>query len=464
MIIEDIEPKILWKQFSNISAIPRCSKHEEAIGNYIRSEASIRKLESKTDEYGNIVVKIHASNSSSDELILQSHLDMVCEGSKLFDFDNQPIKLIYENGLVTAENTTLGADNGIGIASMLALTDEKFPHPPLSLLFTVDEETGLNGANHLSEKFITGKRLINLDGEEFGKIYIGCAGGIVTTGTIAIDKIHTSEKGYKVIISGLKGGHSGVDIDNGRINAIKLFFEILKSLDKYDIRIASINGGDKINAIARAIEAEILPLNPAIKQSIIDKIAGIKRTSGEDIKLSIQEIDIRRCYNRAVSDKLISLVDEIPNGVIKRLKGKVYTSSNLSSIKEGKEGEKLIIKTFQRSFNDVEMQDVSSKIIKLFQRSGFLAVKDTEFPGWEPAESELLKIAMSRYEQMFDKKAEARQIHAGLECGLIKKRCNIEQLISFGPTIKDAHSPDESVDVESVNKFYDYLKELIGRL
>ncbi len=461
MIIEDIEPKILWKQFSNISAIPRCSKHEKAIGDYVRSEALIRKLESKTDKYGNIVVKIHASNSSSDELILQSHLDMVCEGRKSFDFDSRPIKLIYENGLVTAENTTLGADNGIGIASMLALMDEKFPHPPLSLLFTVDEETGLNGANHLSEKFITGKRLINLDGEEFGKIYIGCSGGIVTTGISAIDKFRTSTKGYRIIINGLKGGHSGVDIDNGRINAIKLLFEILKSLDKYDIRIASINGGDKINAIARTIEVEIMPLNPAIKQSIIDKIADVKRTSSEDIKLSIQKIDIRKCYNSAVSGKLISLVDEIPNGVVKKLNGKVYTSSNLSSIKEG---EKLIIKTFQRSFNDAEMQDISSKIIKLFQESGFLAVKDTEFPGWEPVESELLKIAMNQYEQMFGRKAEARQIHAGLECGIIKKSCNIEQLISFGPTIKDAHSPDESVDVESVNKFYDYLKRLIGRL
>ncbi len=460
MIVKNMKPKGLWNQFVNISSIPRCSKHEKAIGNYVQNEASKRKLESKTDKYGNIVVKIPAANSSNDPVILQSHMDMVCEGSESFDFNNQPIKLTYKHGMVAAENTTLGADNGIGMAAMLSMMDEKFSHPPLLLLFTVDEETGLNGAKNLSEEFVTGDRLINLDGEELGKIYIGCAGGIITTGTIAIDKIHASEKGYKVIISELKGGHSGVDIA-GRANAIKLIFKILKTLDKkFNLKIASISAGDKINAIPRTAEVDILPLDSAIKQSIIDKIAK-ERTTDKKIKLSIKEIDIKSCYSKADSNKLIRLIDEIPNGVVEKLNGKVYTSSNLSSIKEG---EKLIIKTFQRSYNDDDMSSLSDKIADLLSSSGFSTARDGEFPGWDPVSSELLTISMNEYEQMFGRKAEARQIHAGLECGVIKKRCNIKQLISFGPTIKNAHSPDEYVDVESVNKFYNYLKKLIERL
>jgi len=202
-------------------------------------------------------------------------------------------------------------------------------------------------------------------------------------------------------------------------------------------------------------------LDSAIKQSIIDEIDQRANNGIKKLRLSIKEIDIKSCYSKVDSNKLIRLIDEIPNGVVEKLNGKVYTSSNLSSIKEG---EKLIIKTFQRSYNDDDMSSLSDKIANLLSSSGFSTARDGEFPGWDPVSSELLKISMDEYEQMFGKNADAKQIHAGLECGVIKKRCNIKQLISFGPTIKNAHSPDEYVDVESVNKFYNYLKKLIERL
>ena len=459
LILKDIEPKGLWKQFVRISAIPRCSRHEAAIGNYVRSEAARHKLESAADEYGNIVVRIPAVNSSSEPIILQSHLDMVCESAKPFDFASRQIKLIYEAGEVRSDGTTLGADNGIGIASMLSLMDEQFSHPPILLLFTADEETGLNGAKKLSEKFITGKRLLNLDGEEFGKIYTGSAGGIITTGTAEIDKIRIQKKGYKIFVGGLKGGHSGVDIDNGRTNAIKLLFEILRILDKkYEIKIASIEAGDKINAIPRSAEVVILASDFTVKQVIVNKINDLKRTSNKNIKLNIEKTDIGDCYSRTFSRKLIKMINAIPNGVLERSNGRVYTSSNIASIKEKK---KLTIKTFQRSYNNTDMNTLSSKIAAVFRDSGFSAVKEGEFPGWEPTESELLKTAESQFEELFGKKAETPAIHAGIECGVIKNQCSIEQLISFGPTIKNTHSPAESVEVESVEKFYRFLKKLI---
>ncbi|NOZ83803.1 MAG: aminoacyl-histidine dipeptidase [Epsilonproteobacteria bacterium] len=462
LILKDIEPKGLWKQFVSISAIPRCSRHEAAIGDYVRSEAARHKLESAADEYGNITVKIPAANSSSERIILQSHLDMVCESAKPFDFANRPIKLIYEDGKVHSEGTTLGADNGIGVASMLSLMDEQFSHPPILLLFTADEETGLNGAKKLSEKFITGKRLLNLDGEEFGKIYTGSAGGIVTIGTAKIDKIQIPEKGYKIFVGGLKGGHSGVDIDNSRTNAIKLLFEILEILDeKYEIKIASIEAGDKINAIPRSAEAVILTSDSTVKQVIVNKINDLKQTSDENIKLNIEKTDAKDYYRRTFSRKLIRMINAIPNGVLERSKGRVYTSSNLASIKEGK---KLTIKTFQRSYNNIDMNTFSSKIATVFRDSGFSAAKEGEFPGWEPTESELLRTAEDQFEKLFGKKAETLAIHAGIECGIIKNQCSIEQLISFGPTIKNAHSPAESVEVESVEKFYRFLKKLIEAL
>ncbi len=462
LILKDIEPKGLWKQFGNISAIPRCSKHEKAIGNYVRSEAARHEFESAADEYGNITVRIPPANSLSEPVILQSHLDMVCESAKPFDFANRPIKLIYEAGKVRSDGTTLGADNGIGVASMLALMDEKFSHPPILLLFTADEETGLNGAKKLSEKFITGKRLLNLDGEEFGKIYTGCAGGMITTGTAKIDKIQILERGYKIFVGGLRGGHSGVDIDNGRTNAIKLFFEILEILDKkYEIKIASIEAGDKINAIPRSAEAVILTPDSAVKQVIVNKINDLKRTLNKNIRLNIEKTGIKGCYSRIFSKKLIRMINTIPNGVLKRSRGRVYTSSNLASIKEEKG---LTIGTFQRSYNNTDMNTLSSKIAKIFRDNGFSADRESEFPGWEPTESELLRAAENQFKKLFDKKVETQAIHAGIECGIIKKQCSIEQLISFGPTIKNAHSPAESVEVESVEKFYKFLKKLIEAL
>jgi len=293
-------------------------------------------------------------------------------------------------------------------------------------------------------------------------IYTGCAGGIITTGTAKIDKIQVSEKGYKIFVGGLKGGHSGVDIDNGRINAIKLFFEILGILDKkYEIKIASIEAGDKINAIPRSAEVVISTSDSAVKQVIANKIDDFKRTLNKNIKLNIEKTDIKNCYSRVFSKKLIGMINTIPNGVLKRSRGRVYTSSNLASIKEEKE---LAIRTFQRSYNNTDMNTLSSKIVTVFRDNGFSATKENKFPGWEPTESELLRTAENQFKKLFGKKVETQAIHAGIECGIIKKQCSIEQLISFGPTIKNAHSPAESVEVESVEKFYKFLKKLIEAL
>jgi len=453
-----IEVKELWRQFINISGYPRCSGNEKLVTDYVISEATRHRLAYKTDNYGNILISVPSTGLSSEPVILQSHLDMVCESSGSFDFANKPIELVYENGRIFANNTTLGADNGIGVAAMLALMDERFAHPPILLLFTVDEENGLNGAGKLTKEFVTGKTLINLDGEEFGKIYTGCAGGIITTGTIKIDKIDISEIGYRITIEGLKGGHSGVDIDKGRINAIKLLFEILKSLEKFDIKIASIDAGDKINAIPRSASVSIFPLNQDIKRILNTKIDKIKQYSDEKIRLHIKEEKLTSCWSAEFSKRIINLINKLPNGVIERRSGTVYTSSNLASAKGNGS---LTLKTFQRSYGSKNMNTLSSEIAELFAKNGFTTGREGEFPGWEPDESRLLKVATRQFEKLFKLKPEILAIHAGLECGIIKNRCGIKELISFGPTIRNAHSPNESVEIDTVEKFYRFLKKLI---
>ena len=477
--IADLKPVLVWEHFYQLSQIPRCSGNEEAVGKYIMSVAARNNLPCKKDKCGNVIVSKPASAGMEQRpsVVLQGHTDMVGEKNKdsAHDFSKDPIELLRDGEWIKAKGTTLGADNGIGVAYALAVMEDKsLVHPPMEFLFTVDEETGLTGAVALKPDFVKSRLLLNLDSEEEGAFYIGCAGG---KHTILRKKVNWKKpkngwKSYKVIVGGLSGGHSGLNIHQGLGNSIKLLSRVLYELsNKLDFALAAINGGSKHNAIPR--DAEGLICVPANKVRIVQNY--VKEMSAV-LKNELQFIDaavyvklepaekIKAVFTPQLQRNLINLIYAMPHGVIamsQAIAGLVETSTNMAIVQTR---EKLLeLTTSQRSSVASAILDIADKVKALGELATFDVEQGGGYPAWQPnPNSQLLKSAVHTYEQLYaGKKPEVKAIHAGLECGIIGEKYPGMDMLSFGPTIMGAHSPDERVHIPAVEKTWNYLLELL---
>ncbi len=479
--LSNLEPKNVWTYFYEITQIPRPSKHEEKILNYLKEFAKSKNLEYFEDEVKNIVIKIPATkgNENVRTVILQSHVDMVCEKNKgtEHDFFKDPLKLEIEGDWVKARGTTLGADNGIGMAAALAISDENFQHGPIELLFTVDEETGLTGANKLAPNMLRGKYMLNLDTEEEGIFYIGCAGGMDTVGIFDIqtESIHGDYETYSLYVGGLKGGHSGMEISERRGNAIKILGFLLDILlQNYNVKIVSLSGGSKRNAIPRETEANILikkdNLND-VNKIILQYLAEVKNEIGVNasdlvIKLENSNEKFVTVFTNEFANKVINTMISLPHGVVEmseKIKGLVETSTNLATVVI--DGNKLKIGTSQRSSVESAKKKIGRTVKSIFELAGARVDVVDGYPAWQPDfDSELLKIASEVYEKNFNGKPEIKVVHAGLECGIIGEKYPGLDMISLGPTITGAHSPDEMLKISDVPKFYGLVKQIITEI
>ncbi len=472
----------MWEIFEQITQVPRPSKQESKIQAFIEAFADRHRLEHKRDAKGNIVIirPAAAGRESEPALILQSHMDMVCEkdSDRSIDFGNDPIQAYVDGDWVKACGTTLGADCGIGMALQMAvLIDKDLRCPKIEALFTVDEEQGLTGAMNLGQGMLTGSRMINLDSEDEGEIFIGCAGGTDTIATMT----YTPEKApsaaeyhyYKVEISGLHGGHSGDDIEKGYANSNKLLNRILWNLAKdYGMRLCRFDGGNLRNAIPReAAAVAAIPAaqceaaEKAFRRLANDMIAEYKHTEAS-MKIDLEPVAETPAYvlPADVQQRLLDVLYAVPHGVMAMsfaMPGLVETSTNLASVKMPEEG-KIEITTSQRSSVESAKRDVADRIGAVFALAGADVCHTDGYPGWAPnPDSALVRKAAGIYKEMFGNEPKVRAIHAGLECGLFLARYPHLDIISTGPTLRGVHSPAERVEIASVGKVWQYLCRLV---
>ncbi len=481
MPFNGLKPETLWKHFEDITKIPHCSGNETELGKYILAWAQKKQFKAQKDANGNVVVRIPASpgRENAPTVVLQGHLDMVGEKNSdvKHDFDKDPIEVERSGEWLTAKGTTLGADNGIGLSASLAVADmTDTSHGPLELLFTVDEEVGLTGAGKLEAGFITGNYMLNLDSEELGAVYIGCSGGGDSTIKLPV-KVAGScgAKAVSVAVCGLRGGHSGIDIQEQRGNAIKILARALsKAARDVDYGLSSINGGNKRNAIPREARAEIT-INEAEFDSFCKKIA----VETEDIKVEMGSADpgleIRvestseapsSCMDKRSRDAILNMLLAVPHGVEAMslaVPGLVETSNNLATIETS--GSDIIVGTSSRSPISSALQAVRDSIRAVGELAGAAVEEDDPYPGWNPdPDSHLLAVVKSAHEELFKKLPDVKAIHAGLECGIIGERFPRMQMVSFGPHIEHPHSPEERVHIDSVQEFWDLLCAVLGKL
>jgi dipeptidase D len=468
------------KIFENISAIPRCSKKEEKISEWITTWAKNKGFSYKKDEAGNIAISVPSSGDAQNAptIVLQGHLDMVCEKTpdSGHDFSRDPIRLVYEGDKLRAKDTSLGADNGIGVAlALAAASDDSAKRPPLELLFTLDEETGLKGAGKLGDAMLSGKILINIDSESDDVFTVGCAGGqdTVTTLPIALGPAEGTREYYRLKTSGLKGGHSGVNIHEQRANAIKLLARVLLLLmEKYDVRLVSVEGGSAHNAIPREASALLAiaggPIGP-IRELTANCESTLRKefeTIEPNLKITLEkeEMDDASVRTATVEDglKMIRLLCAIPHGVYNmsyEIEGLVETSSNLATVKT--EDSSFVIATSQRSSVMSKLEEVTGTIKAAAMLAGAKCEDKSGYPSWQPdLKSPLLKKCVEIYERLHGEKPNIKAIHAGLECGVIGSKYPGMDMISIGPNIEGAHSPAETLDLNSLAK----IKELIDAI
>lgn len=468
--------------FDEICQIPRESGHEEHIIAYLQNFAKIHNLNCRTDEAGNVVITRNASASMEHlpTIVLQSHSDMVCEknGTSNHDFSKDPIKYEIEDGWLIAKETTLGADCGIGMAAQMAvLVDNSLILPKIEALFTTEEETGLTGAKSLKSDFITGKYLINLDSEDEGEIFIGCAGGIDTTArfTFTEDRVNKNSTFLKLHIHGATGGHSGDDINKQRANAVQLLAILLNDIRKrLTYSLCSIDGGNKRNAIAReawaviAIEKESKPIVDELFKKFKKDIISEYYISDPQIGGSLSETEsFDNCIDSQTAINLILSLNACPHGVIamsQDIPDFVETSTNLASVKLSPNNT-ITVATSQRSSVSSAKYNAASRIESVFEMAGANIVHESEYPGWKPnPDSKILKIGSESYEKLFGNKPVIRAIHAGLECGMFADIYPEMDMISFGPTLRGVHAPGEKLEIASVHKFWKLLTAILTNI
>ncbi len=480
-VVNGLKPETLWLRFYEITQVPRPSKKESKIVNHMKKLFSDLGVNFKEDKVGNLVVSIKATPGyeKAPTVILQGHVDMVCEKNKttIHDFDNDPIKLKRDDGWIKADGTTLGSDNGIGVAAALAIiTDKDCVHGPLEILLTIDEETGLTGANNIAPGFISGKILLNLDSEEDGAFYVGCSGGLDTVAhfNLELEDAPSGLEEYELLVTGLKGGHSGLEISQGKANAIKILARTLKELGKIKYYISSLNGGSKRNAIPREAEANIY-----LNKSDISKVEGILSEfkkelqneykvsdSGLNFEFGKSGINNKKVFSNSFKEKILNTLLALSHGVISMsqdIPDLVETSTNVATISTLKD--ELVIGTSQRSSVESAKKYVAQNIASVFQLAGAKIESGDGYPGWKPnLDSDILKVSKNVYKDLFGNEPEIKAIHAGLECGILGDKNPGLDMISFGPTIQGAHSPDERVNIETVGKFYMLLKAILKKV
>ncbi len=480
--LSDLENVLLWKYFADICRIPRLSRNEGQIIEYLLAFANEHKLKAKKDKTGNLLISKPASPGMENKktVILQSHMDMVGEKEldNPHDFNMDPIIPFIDGEWVRAKGTTLGADDGIGLAAqMVILSERDLEHGPIECLFTVDEESGMTGAQNLEPGFLNGEILINLDSEDEGELFIGCAGGIDTIGTFKF-KLKKPGKGsvaYKVSVSGLKGGHSGDEIHKSPGNAIKILNRYLWNAgNNFQLALSIFDGGNLRNAIPReafalfTIQANLVEDFEEYSQEFADTMELELKDFEPDLSFQLSRTDLpETVLSRKRQRRLIRALYACPHGVITwspTLKGLVETSTNLASVKF-KEPNMAIVTTSQRSSVDSAKKNIADRVASCFALGGAMVEHSDGYPGWTPnPDSEILNITREVYTGLFGEEPAVRAIHAGLECGLILKKYPGLDMLSFGPTIKGAHTPSERINILTTEKFWKLLLEVLRRI
>jgi dipeptidase D len=480
--LNNLAPQPLWNYFEEICQIPRPSKKEGKIVQFLLNFAAKHGLKASQDEIGNLLIsKPGTAGRENDSIvILQSHVDMVCEknSEKQHNFETDAIKPFIDGGWVRAEGTTLGSDDGIGVAAQMAiLTATDLSHGPIECLFTVDEETGLSGAFALQPGFLTGKILLNLDSEDEGELFVGCAGGIDSVGTIKYtpEKVPSGSFAIKLEVKGLLGGHSGDDINKNRGNANKILNRFLINVAKqFNMRIAGFDGGNLRNAIAR--EAFVVAVVPhSQKEDLVvewnvfaSEMEFEYEYSEPKLKLHHQSVALPEfVIDHSSQDRLLKLIAACPHGVLEmssRMPGMVETSSNLASVKFTGNNE-IVLTTSQRSEIESRKYMAAEMVESTMLLAGASVQHSDGYPGWTPnPDSAVAKIATESYKKLFGTAPVVKSIHAGLECGLFLEKYPELDMVSFGPTILGAHSPDERINIETVGKFWKLLVDVLENL
>ncbi len=478
--VRQLEPTALWNNFADLNAIPRPSKKEERVIAFIKAFGQKLQLPTHADEVGNVIIKKPATKGMEDKaiVVLQSHLDMVHQKNSdtVFDFDKEGINMLVEEDWVKANGTTLGADNGIGVAAIMTLlASADIPHPALEALFTIDEETGMTGALALKGGLLNASIMLNLDTEEDNELTIGCAGGIdVTAAGNYIAETANSGQAFNLALKGLTGGHSGVDIHKGRANANKLLNRVLLKLtNDAAIKIASIDGGSLRNAIPREAVACI--------EVADNEAANVKKIAAEynlvlkaeyaftdpNLQLTLEPAEnITAVLSAAFQQQLLRALYACPNGIYRMspdINGLVQSSNNIARVivKDGQ----WTVQCLTRSSVDTEKTDLAQSISSAFELAGGNIQFGGNYPGWAPRpDAPIVKLMSDLYKEMFNEPANVNAVHAGLECGILGGNYPAVQMISFGPNIYGAHSPDEKVQISSVQKFWKYLLETLQRI
>ena len=480
MKITDLKPALVWQCFDDITKVPRPTHHLDRMREFLVGWAEKHNIAVATDEVGNVVMRKAATPGHEDApgIILQGHQDMVAEKlpSSNHDFMNDPIETIVDGEWVRANGTTLGADNGMGCAAAMAvLLDDTLVHGPLECFFTVDEEQGLIGANGLQPGFVTGEILLNLDSEEMGQLVIGCAGGKVTIVRLPYKMVEAPAglEYYRVAIGGLKGGHSGMEIGLGRANANQQLARFLCQSSIY-WELAEIDGGGLANAIPRDAHV-VIGVKAGEGEMLLKKVADfndmlhneLRGVENPDFTFSAEAVEVcEKVMEKRTAEDLVRALFAAPNGVqgmSHAIEGLIETSCNLASVKM--KDEEVVVTVHQRSSVDSRRDEIADRIKALFTLIGATVEFDDAYVGWAPnPESKVLKVAVKSYEELFGKEPKVEALHAGLECGLFLEKMPALDMVSFGPTLKDIHSPGEKANIKSVEDFWKLLTDILRRL
>lgn len=479
--VRQLEPSQLWKNFADLNEVPRPSRKEERVIQFMMDFGKRLGFETINDHIGNVIIKKPASPGmeSKTSIVMQSHLDMVHQKNNdtNFDFDKEGIKMLVDGDWVKADGTTLGADNGIGVATIMALLESTdIDHPAIDALFTIDEETGMTGALELKGGMISGKILLNLDTEDDDELTIGCAGGVDVTSTSSYneEETPTHHTALEITVKGLSGGHSGMDINKGLGNANKLINRILyKSYENFGVRISRIDGGGLRNAIPR--ESKAIVTVPQTSDStfamyVKEIEATLKKehaTTDPSLEVSLAPADMpAKVMNEEQQDALLAAIYTCPNGIYRmspEIPELVQTSNNLARVLVENGSSSILCLT--RSSVDSEKYDLANMIESVFSPLKATTILDGDYPGWEPRPgSALVKMMNELYTEMFNEKAHVMACHAGLECGILGTNYPDMDMVSFGPNIRGAHSPDERVQISSVQKYWGYLIKALKRI
>jgi len=479
--IRNLEPTAVWNHFCDLNAVPRPSKKEERVIEFIKSFGESLNLTTSVDHAGNVIIRkpATAGKEQSKTVVLQAHLDMVHQknADTEFDFDSQGIQMRIEDDWVKANGTTLGADNGLGVAAIMAvLSSTDISHPPIEALFTIDEETGMTGAKELQAGQLTGQIMLNLDTEEDDELTIGCAGGVdvVATGSYTPDSLPDNYQCFQISVRGLTGGHSGIDIHRGRGNANKIMnWLLLLAAQNHQARVISINGGGLRNAIPRESVAVIAIADgcsltdQAWFKTEVQNLTTENLITDPNLEIVCEPVkQSSAAIPESLQTKLFAALFGVISGIERMspsIDGLVQTSNNLARVVVG-DGQ-FSVDCLARSSVDTQRQQLAVSIAAILKNTGASVVIDGDYPGWEPKpDSDIVQLMRTLYEEMFDDKPQVAACHAGLECGLLGKNYPDMQMISFGPTIRGAHSPDERASISSTQKFWKYLVATLAKI